>query len=449
MIRFKVIIIEIFIFIKPMDLSNYKKEKLADHIYGHPDTYVGGCDLIEESLPIWNNSENHIKFEVGEIIPAIYKIYDEIIVNASDQVTRINQRKLKTDIPVTTLKVNINKEKGEVSVYNDGTGIDVEYHPTELDKNGDKIWIPALIFSELLTSINYDKDEKKIVGGKNGYGAKLTNIFSKEFELKTVDHIRGKKYVQKFKNNMKEKGKPIITNSKGKPFTKITWRTDFDRFGIEGYSKFMVDLMCRRVYDIAGITNKSVSVFLNDKKIKINNFQDYSKLYLSNNDSIVFDKISDRWNIGITNSISDKFEQISFVNGIATFKGGKHVDYICKLVISGIKSYILKKHKKTIQDNYIKNYLRVFIDSVIENPSFDSQTKERLISTPSKFGSKPVIDDKYIKNICEKTDIVEKVLQFSEFKLNKENKKTDGSKKSKLRDIPKLDDANWAGKQIS
>ena len=177
-----------------MDLAKYKKEKLENHIYLNPDTYVGGCDLIEENLPVW--STDKIEFKQGEWIPAIYKIYDEIIVNARDQIIRILNRNLKDDIPVTQLKVNINSETGEISVYNDGSGIDVAHHPSEVDKDGNKIWIPALIFGELLTSINYDKSEKKIVGGKNGYGAKLTNIFSTHFELKTVDHKRGKRYIQ-------------------------------------------------------------------------------------------------------------------------------------------------------------------------------------------------------------------------------------------------------------
>jgi len=430
-----------------MDLKKYKKEKLEDHIYLNPDTYVGGCDLIEENLPIW--CEDKIEFKQGEWIPAIYKTYDEIIVNARDQIIRILNRNLKDDIPVTQLKVNINSETGEISVYNDGSGIDVALHPSEVDKDGNKIWIPALIFGELLTSINYDKSEKKIVGGKNGYGAKLTNIFSTSFELKTVDHKRGKRYIQSYSNNMKTKNKPVITNTKSKPYTKITWITDFKRFGIEKYSDYMINLMIRRVYDIAGGTGKDISVYLNDKKIKINNFKDYSSLYLSKDDSFVYEEIHERWKIGVTVSKTDKFEQISFVNGIATFKGGKHVDYICKMLLTGIKNYIMKKHKKSIQENYIKNYLRIFIDSVIENPSFDSQTKERLISTPSKFGSKPIINEKFIKRIVDKTDIVEKVIQFSEFKLTKENKKTDGSKKSKIRDIPKLDDANWAGTKKS
>jgi DNA topoisomerase-2 len=110
-----------------------------------------------------------------------------------------------------------------------------------------------------------------------------------------------------------------------------------------------------------------------------------------------------------------------------------------------IQSLIKKKTKKEISETYIKNYLKVFIDCMIVNPSFDSQTKERLITTPSKFGSKPVISDKFVKRLLDKTDLMDRVLSFAEFKLNKETKKTDGQKRSRLRDIPKLDDANWAG----
>ena len=432
-----------------MELADYKKEELQNHIYKTPDTYVGGCDLIDENLPLWNESGNKIEFKDGEYIPAVYNIYNEILVNARDQIIRINQRKNKTDIPVKNLKITINRDNGEISIYNDGTGVDIAEHPSEKDKGGNPLWIPSMIFGELLTSGNYKENEKKIVGGKNGYGAKLTNIFSTEFEIKTVDHIRKKKFIQKFTDNMKTKHKPKITGTDVSPYTKITWTTDFARFGIVEFSDFMINLMYRRVYDIAGVTDKNVNVFLNGKKIKVNNFMDYSKLYLSQNEDFVYGEIDKRWKLGISLSKTDKFEQISFVNGIATAKGGKHVDMITKQLLTGLKNIIEKKHKKTIQENYIKNYLRIFIDSVIENPSFDSQTKERLITPPSKFGSKPQINEKFIKEIIDRTDIVEKVIQFSEFKLNKESKKTDGTKRNKIRDIPKLDDANWAGTRKS
>ena len=411
--------------------DKYKKENLQNHIYNTPDTYVGGCDLISEPLPLFNPESSKIEFRDAEFIPALYNTYNEILVNAKDQVTRLNGLHEKDNSVnlVTEIKVEIDKETGEISIYNNGDGIDVAIHPKE-KKNGKPIYIPQLIFGELLTSTNYNKEEQKVVGGKNGYGAKLTNIFSKTFKIETVDRIRKKKYSQVFKGNMKCIQKPKITDCSGKPYTKITWTSDFNRFGIENYSDDMINLMIRRVYDIAGITDKSISVYLNKKKLSVKSFLDYSKMYLTD-ETIVYEELSDNgipWKIGVTLSKTDKFEQVSFVNGIANPKGGKHVDMISKQLTSGLKKLILKKSKKDVNENYIKNYLRIFVDCLIVNPSFDSQTKERLITTPSKFGSKPVLSDKFMKQILDKTDLQDRVLQFSEFKMNKETKKTDGQK---------------------
>ena len=209
----------------------------------------------------------------------------------------------------------------------------------------------------------------------------------------------------------------------------------------------MISLMIRRIYDISGITGSKVNIYYNGNKIKCNTFDKYIDLYLYG-DTKVYEKIHDRWNIGIAVSKTDKYENYSFVNGIATFKGGKHVDYITKQITSKLSEYINKKHKKDVPENYIKNYLRVFINSVIVNPSFDSQTKERLITPQSKFGSKPIISDKFIENIATKLDLIPKVLLFTEFKQTKEAKKNDGSKVKRI-NVPKLDDANNAGTRKS
>ena len=432
--------------------EKYKKENLQTHIYNTPDTYVGGCDLICEKLFVYDSVNDKIVEKEIEYIPALFNIYNEILVNAKDQVTRLNglYSKDKSVNIVNEIKVSFNSETGEISIMNNGDGIDVAEHPKE-KKNGKPIYIPQLIFGELLTSTNYNKNEQKVVGGKNGYGAKLTNIFSKSFKLETVDAKRKKKYTQLFRGNMKCIQKPKISDYSGKPYTKITWTADFKRFGIENYSEDMINLMMRRVYDIAGITEKNVSVYLNKKKLSVKSFSDYSKMYL-NDETLIYDEFMHNnipWKIGVSISNTDSFEQVSFVNGICTSKGGKHVDLISKLLTTGLKKVITKKCKRDINETYIKNYLRIFVDTLIVNPSFDSQTKERLITTASKFGSKPEISDKFIKSIVDKTDILDRVVQFSEFKMNKQSKKTDGQKKNKIRDIPKLDDANWAGTRKS
>ena len=432
--------------------EKYKKENLQTHIYNTPDTYVGGCDLICEKLFIYDSKNDKIVEKEIEYIPALFNIYNEILVNAKDQCTRLNGlfSKDKSVNVVSEIKITFNSETGEISIMNNGDGIDVAEHPKE-KKNGKPIYIPQLIFGELLTSTNYNKNEQKVVGGKNGYGAKLTNIFSKSFKLETVDAKRKKKYTQLFRVNMKMINKPKISDYSGKPYTKITWTADFKRFGIENYSEDMINLMMRRVYDIAGITDKSVSVYLNKKKLSVKGFSDYSKMYL-NDETFIYDEFTHNnipWKIGVSISNTDSFEQVSFVNGISTSKGGKHVDMISKMLTSSLKKQLTKKCKRDINETYIKNYLRIFVDTLIVNPSFDSQTKERLITTASKFGSKPEISDKFIKQIIDKTDILDRVVQFSEFKMNKQSKKTDGSKRNKIRDIPKLDDANWAGTRKS
>ena len=246
---------------------------------------------------------------------------------------------------------------------------------------------------------------------------------------------------------MKEKDKPIIKKYNGKPFTRITWITDFERFGIKHFSKDMIALMKRRVHDIAGVTDAKVNVYFNNQKIKIKSFPDYIKLYPTSHEK-VYEKLNDRWELAVSVSSNDKFNQVSFVNGIATTKGGVHVDTVVKLITSGVVEYIKKKNKRDVQGKYVKNYLSIYLNSVINNPSFDSQTKERLITPKSKFGSLPEINEKYIKKLCN-SGLSERVLQFSDFKEKTLAKKTNGTKKNKLRDIPKLDDANWAGTRKS
>ena len=421
-----------------MAQEEYEEKDLRTHIYETTDTYAGSDQMIKAPLATMKEGDTTIKITETDYIPVIYKMFDEIIVNARDQRERLKDR--KDAIQLTEIKVSIDKEKGIVSIYNNGDSIRIEKHSSGL-------YNPHLIFGRLLTSGNYKKGEKRTVGGKNGYGAKIVNIFSDEFNVEIIDRSTKKKFVQTFTNNMINFTEPIITKSTAKPYTKVTWKTDFNRFGIDGFSDDMVSLMKRRVNDIAGITDNKVSVYYNGKKLNIKSFKDYIELYPTTSIK-TYDKLSERWELGITVSSNDKFEQISFVNGISTPNGGIHVDTVTKIISSLVVKYIKKKHKKDVQEKYVKNYLSIYLNCVIENPSFDSQAKERLITPKSKFGSQPEINEKMIKKACD-SGLSEKVMQFSDFKENSLTKKTDGKKKNKLRDIPKLDDANWAGTRKS
>mgnify|MGYP006122582235 CR=1 FL=1 len=424
---------------KNNDEDEYQEKDLRTHIYENSDTYAGSDQMIKGVLPTMNESEETISIGEIEYIPVPYKCFDEIIVNARDQRERLRDR--DGSVALTEIKVTIDKDSGVVSIYNNGDSIKVEKHSSG-------VYNPNLIFGRLLTSGNYKKGEKRTVGGKNGYGAKIVNIFSTSFDVEVGDRFTKQKYIQHFHDNMKGVDEPIITKYSGKPYTKVTWKMDFKRFEIEGYSEDMIGLMKRRVYDIAGVTDNKVSVYYNNKKINIKSFQDYIELYPSPSKKI-YERCSERWDLGVSVSVNDKFEQVSFVNGISTPNGGIHIDVVSKMISSQVVKYIKKKHKKDVMEKYVKGYLSIFLNCVIENPSFDSQAKERLITPKSKFGSQPEISDKFIKSLCDGGGLSEKVMQFSEFKDKSLAKKTNGTKKTKLRDIPKLDDANWAGSRRS
>lgn len=419
--------------------DEYEEKDLRTHIYDNSDTYAGSDQLIRTNLVGMGMSDTCMEIKELEYIPVIYKCFDEIIVNSRDQRERLKDR--DGAVHLTEIKVEIDRENGVISIYNNGDSIKIEKHSSGL-------YNPNLIFGRLLTSGNYKKGEKRTVGGKNGYGAKIVNIFSKSFDIEIGDRHTKKKYFQHFYDNMKGVDEPIIKKYNGKPYTKVTWKIDFDRFGIDGFSEDMVSIMKRRVHDIAGVTDNKVKVYYNGSKVNVKSFQDYIGLYPGVSEK-VYDRISDRWEIGVCVSTNDKFEQISFVNGIFTPNGGIHVDVITKMISSKVVKYIKKKHKKDVLEKYVKNYLSIYLNCVIENPSFDSQAKERLITPKSKFGSQPEISEKLIKNLCDVGGLSEKVMQFSEFKDKTLAKKTNGSKKNKIRDIPKLDDANWAGTRRS
>ena len=141
--------------------------KNLNHIYNTPDTYVGGVEEIEELLSI--KEDDKIINKTIKYIPAVINIWNEIAVNAKDQIERLNtdiSKGLKNIIPVTEIKFTFDEETQMWTIYNNGNGIDVADHPTEKDENGNPMNIVMIIFSVLLSSKNYDKNEEKIVGGK-------------------------------------------------------------------------------------------------------------------------------------------------------------------------------------------------------------------------------------------------------------------------------------------
>lgn len=411
--------------------QKYKKLTQIEHVIKKPGMYIGEVKPRQDFQWIYNSSSNKMEFQEIVYSPGLYKIFDEIIVNALDESTR--------DKTMTQIKVSIDQDT--ISVYNDGVGIPIVIHPEH------KIYVPELIFANLLTSTNYDDSQKRVTGGTHGLGAKLTAIFSKEMIVEIGDPKNKKSYYQVYQNNLSKISKPVIkkyTEKNG--YVKITFVPDYPKFDYQNLNKSNKNLMMKRTWDIAALSPENVSIFLNDQEINVKSFDQYVNLYLEKDTPMVkFNKGG--WQIILTDSQSEKFNQVSFVNGINTSKGGKHVDYITDQITSYIQKII---KKSSLKDSYIKDNFWIFIKAEVVNPSFSSQTKEELITNKNDFGIEVELSSSFFKKIKDgQINLINNVLMYLKSREMAKFAKSDGSKKSRLKNIPKLDDANFAGTKKS
>ena len=415
--------------------KKYQKKSHLQHIKDRPDTYIGSTQKRTEGQWVVKNG----KMCRSEItyVPGLYKIFDEILVNAADNKKRDNSMRY--------IKVNITDES--ITVENDGAGIPVVMHDRQ------NMWVPQMVMGELLSGDNYDDSSSRVVGGRNGYGAKLANVFSTTFCVETVDSKAKKKYSQTWHNNMGVCCKPQITSAKRKDYTRITFAPDFAKFGLGGMTPDIKALFEKRVYDLAGTTPKDVSVYLNDQRLPIKTFKQYCAMYFSDDGpQPVYEQINERWEVCVAMAPDQQHQNVSFCNAIYTSKGGEHV----KTIVDAIAKEIVPN--KAFKDldvklSQVKNSTFVFVNALIVNPSFDSQTKDALTTRSKDFGPtkfKPTISPKFAKAIVRNSGIVDEVLHFARAKSRRKlQRQTGASKKSKLTGIPKLDDANHAGTRRS
>jgi len=416
----------------------YQKKTQLEHILLRPDTYVGSTEHQFQEMFVFDPRSEEIVHRKIDYVPALYKIFDEILVNAADNSNRDPKG-------MDLIDVTIDQSAGSISVMNNGKGVPVQIHKEH------KCYVPELIFGHLLTGDNYDDNEKKVTGGRNGYGAKLTNVFSKKFMIETADKSVKKKFTQIFEDNMSTKGKPKIADYDGKEFTRVTFWPDLPRFGMKTLDDDIVGLMMKRTYDIAGSTAKRINVKLNGKPVPVATFQDYCQLYTGKEEGStppIYERINDRWEVAV--GVSDNgFQQVSFTNSICTIKGGTHVAHVTDQIVEHLLKVVKSKNRGgiDIKPQHVKNHLWIFVNSLIENPAFDSQTKDTLTTKQTKFGSACEISEKLIKQVM-KCGIVDTILDWVKAKQKvDEGKKLKGGTKNQTRvlGIPKLEDANDAG----
>ena len=448
------------------DISQqYRKLDHREHVLMRPGMYVGSTEAERCEAWVYDAAGQRMVRRPLEYVPALLKVFDEVLMNAIDHSVRLRTQREPPAHPVRRIEVRIDRATGVVEVTNDGDGIPVELHP----EHG--CYVPELIFGHLLTSANYDgvagvapgvapppqapaattragdgrepegetgsggvregaaegggaagqpadapataqqAQGGRIVGGQNGIGAKACNIFSAWFELDLVDAARRLRYEQRFEANMSRALPPRVRAAGAKkPYTTVRFLPDYARFGgcAGGLTDDMHALMVRRVYDATAVTDPDVAVWLDGARLDAKSFERYVDLYLGARGEAgrAYERVADGWEVaaGLAAEPGAGLQQVSFVNGVATLRGGKHVDHVVGQIARRLAELVAQRRSKAgaevaVRPQFVRDNLFVFVRATVPNPAFDSQTKETLTTPASKFGAKVELSDRFIDKL--------------------------------------------------
>lgn len=396
-----------------MSSSKWYRDPI-DHVRDRPETYVGALESIEYSKLVPCMRDNKIELvEVNEnVSPVLLKMVDEIMVNAIDNQQRGDTQK--------EIRLSI-FEDGWIEVVNDGAPISThKFEDTEY-------YTPEVYFSKLLSGTNFNDDEERHTGGRNGIGAKAAFIFSLEASIEIYNSEEKKQYKQEFSNNLKYVGTPTLKHySKKKNMTKIRFKPDYKMLTMPSgtLSSGLIFLLGSRAIDACACTRPKISVFLNEIKIPIKNMQEYAKA-ISGGIQLLKDEDQNN-NFEVCFGISETPFVAAFVNGVKT-NGGSHVDFVVKTIISTIQDKVKKKIKRidiSITPKMIKERLFIIMNTLIINPRFNGQMKE-MLDTPYKIewhltpSLKNNIEKMFIDPICDVFSVNQQKSIQKELKINK------------------------------
>ena len=391
--------------------KKFKKLDDISHVILRPGMYIGS--IKPHTANKWIVEEGKMTQREITYNPGFLKIFDEIVTNSVDESKREGSK-------LNTVKIDLDRKTNKVTIWDNG-GIPVVKN-TEHDE-----WIPEMVFSNLKAGSNFDDTEERSWAGTNGVGSTLTNIYSKEFNISTCDGKNS--FKQTFSNNMRERTQPIIKKAKAN-HTEISYITDLEKFGLTEIDDDHYKMIEKRIYDIAAC-NTGLKIYFNGDLININSFEDYIKLYTQ---EYFYEFKKDKtWSLAIALS-QNGFQQVSFANTTETYDGGTHVDYVMNQIIVSLREFFLKKHKVDIKPSELKQHMFLFLDATVINPSFSSQTKEKLITEVKEFGTTFEVSPKLIQSIL-KSEIVNSILDWIQQKKNAEDSKLQRDLNKKLTKI--------------
>lgn len=426
------------------------------HVLDKRNMYLGDASNITEKTFTFDIRSMKLEYKEISYNAALLKIFDEILVNAIDNLSRNSSK------PLTTIELNFKKNEEfktfEISIKNDGPSIPIEqYHiherdvdeaeddykaRMEIEKLQEGKYIPEVVFSTFRSSSNYDKaeDSTRITGGTNGIGAKLTAVFSKLFKVRIENS--GKLYEQEIRNHCRDVQPPKITEtSNDNSSVQITFVPDWELLDTERIYHDIdwnaIEVMSKRLYDF---THLGLKLTINGKLLPSLTFKDFSSTHVHLIDDTVqlyespMPHEFNKWKVAFGYG-QGKNTMVSYVNNVATYSHGGHVDGIRRQIAEAI----IKSCKKEIKTVSIYPKLSLVVYAIVPGAQFTSQAKTALSKKKIEV---PQLSSGIIDKFIKESGVVE---YFNTGRVKSSNKTT---KRERITNIAKLIDAEDAGKPL-
>jgi DNA topoisomerase-2 len=427
--------------------SSFKMLTDIQHCLLRPQMYIGSVESVQQESQRFVDDEDGFKIIFNsslEYSKGAITLFNELVNNSYDEYIRTKQ--LHKSKRLTEINIVVNQQTNELSVTDNG-GIPVVHH------KGHDMMLPTMLFGHLRSGSNYDDTKRGNVGGVNGVGGSLVNVFSKRFTVNTCDSINT--FTQTWSDNMSTHSDAVVKpvkNTKG--YTQIIAEFDWPRLGMPGFTYDLINKLVVRTAEVAAqgadkykpLKTTITVIDENGKQymhyeFQYANFWEFTKL-IDDVDSNFWGEAYENLQFEFGPSSSDHFESIALVNSIRS-DYGTHVDTLAYWAADHIRWFLNKKHKFDLKPKQIIDKMRIISCWSINAPSFNNQTKDELVTKYADFGFIPEMSMKF-KQSLEKSEIVARLVDFHKQKTQaEENAMIRKQQKDKVRpqSIEKLVDA--------
>lgn len=329
-----------------------------EHVHQRSAVYLGNTKVTDYFVPLFGD-----EFTIARInfVPAVIKLFSEVIDNASDELIQAKVRKPQILIESDT-------QNGVYTVSDNGRGVPIGMHATGK-------YTPEVVFTTLRSGRNFVDDKESGIIGTNGMGVSLSAICSEQFDI-TINR-EGKQYTQSFADATRKISKPkIVKGPAKKTGTQVAFQLKKDIFST---IQLPEELVRNRAVEVAA-TNPNFSVKYNDETFLFK--KGFSELLGSYFDDIQTIGDGDMSFYIVPDYHTDSHETMfTWVNSSLLYDGGICNTQFANAFAEKAMTHLAreaKKHKLTLTRQDVLTGLLIFGNLKISDPQYDSQAKTRL-----------------------------------------------------------------------